>query len=346
MADLSFVDLVEHNGELLQLTGKLSVADLLKSEHDVPSPATKQRGLHRIRAFMRSEAGRDDLVKGESLAHLGMLQSSLLRVVNSLLESRGDTDWSRSYRTVFALNLDRHNLNELRVSDFGEAVDYWVRQGGINEALIEVREIDVNGLQAASNQLTSYIGSLQESVEAAREFQRKRRPTLGDLLSASSQGESVATQPRVINEAQTPAQTAAARRLELGGAWLTAAQVSSLLGSQAENRSQAATVRRNAGEILGAWAPQEKGFRYPPWQFAEDGQPRPEMKRILELLRKEGGMGSVERRTSGWKEAEWFMAPHVLLDDSRPADLMQTEPGRVLEAAVEQFERNSDAGGF
>lgn len=346
MADLSFVDLVEHNGELRQLTGKLSVEDLLKSENDVPSPATKHRSLHRIRAFMRSDAARDGMVMGDSLANLGVLQSSLLRVVNSLLESRSRAYEVNSGRSVFSLNLDRHNLSELRGSDFAEAVDYWVRQGGVNEALIEVREINTSGLQEASYQLTRYIGSLQQTLEEARDFGRVRPTTLGDFLKESSEGERVAARPTPVDDAQTPAQVAAARRLELGGSWLTAAQVSALLGSQAANKSQAATVRRVAGEILGAWAPQEKAFRHPPWQFAEDGQPHPEMKRILQLLRNEGGMASVGRRTSGWKETEWFMAPHALLNGARPAELMQAEPGKVLEAAVEQFERNSDAGGF
>lgn len=109
------------------------------------------------------------------------------------------------------------------------------------------------------------------------------------------------------------AELAAARRIELARNWLTASQVNALLGSDVGDASELVNLRRREGYLLGAWAPGERSYRYPPWQFRPDGQPLQQLKEILRLLREAGGMTSTDGRTSGWKDVEWFLVPHVLL---------------------------------
>lgn len=143
----------------------------------------------------------------------------------------------------------------------------------------------------------------------------------------------------------TPAQAAAWRRQDLARQWLTARQVSSMMGSRAHNASQFATQRRLAGQVLGAWVPSERAYRYPPWQFQESGQPVEHLEKILRLLRKQGRMATRNKRTSGWTEIEWFHTPHALLEGDSPAHVLAADPGRVLAAAEGQFVEDSDAGG-
>lgn len=145
---------------------------------------------------------------------------------------------------------------------------------------------------------------------------------------------------------RSPAELAAARRLELAKDWLLANQVSDLIDPSANASPMLATSMRKMGLVLAAWAPEEGGYRYPTWQFSSSGQLVPQMAEILRLLREPGSMASAVRRTSGWEEVEWFLVPHVLLDDQRPAEVLKTAPDRVLKAAILQFVENDDKGGF
>ncbi|WP_234412670.1 hypothetical protein [Stenotrophomonas sp. SAU14A_NAIMI4_8] len=64
------------------------------------------------------------------------------------------------------------------------------------------------------------------------------------------------------------------------------------------------------------------------------------MTEILQVLRDHGPFErEVDglRRTTGWGEAEWFLSSNVLLDDAAPADVLATDPVRVLQAARTEF---------
>lgn len=133
------------------------------------------------------------------------------------------------------------------------------------------------------------------------------------------------------------AEQAAEYRRELAIQWLTAAQANRLLGSQTDNSSDMADGLRRAGQLLGAWVPNERAYRYPPWQFDDNGRPVPQVQIILKLLRENGGVIDGGYRTSGWNEVEWLLSHLVLLDDRTPADMLRDDPDRVVAAAHKEF---------
>lgn len=133
------------------------------------------------------------------------------------------------------------------------------------------------------------------------------------------------------------------RRAGLAAQWLSAAQVSLMLGSRLGQDGQHASHLRRAGQLLGVYVSRPvASYRYPTWQFRLDGQPVEKFAEILRVLRgfgpfirERGGL----RRTTGWGEVEWFLAPHALLDGSPPAAVLTTSSSRVLLVAQIEFER-------
>lgn len=153
----------------------------------------------------------------------------------------------------------------------------------------------------------------------------------------SSRAEAAAAQRRALLDNKDPATR-----------WLRAEEVSWLLGSHADRKiGSYATSLRQRGELLGVWSPNERRYRFPPWQFrtAASGvtSPIPEMVEILKLLREHGGVADGGRHTSGWNEIEWFMTPHVDLDGATPIERLGEHPHDVLEAASAEFLEDPDA---
>lgn len=320
MTQLSYLDLYEHDGELHQKSGTLSV-EALRSERS-RSSSEHHAIMRRIRAFARTSPGDR---RGDSLSQLATLQSALLRAVSSLL---ADSIHPLEPRPVtLSWNMERHSLKVLSGHDLSENVEAWLHNLPKDEALIEIGDLDQQALETAAREMSLYFKQLFASFEGVDVETKLKR--------ASTEQAPVAT----------PAELAAARRTELARGWLVASQVSALLGSEADNGSQFATQRRLAGQLLGVWMPSERAYRYPPWQFGPDGQPVEPMPEILSLLRKEGRMSTNSRQTSGWKEVEWLLSPHTLLDGEKPADLLTKQPEKVLEIAYEQFVEEDDAGG-
>jgi hypothetical protein len=96
------------------------------------------------------------------------------------------------------------------------------------------------------------------------------------------------------------------------------------------------TAFRKAGEFLAVWLPSDQRFLYPTWQFDERGNPIPEVAALLTLLRSPNGMG-IGFPTTGWGEVEWFISYHALLDGQSPAQVLVSDPARVLAIAKEEF---------
>lgn len=102
---------------------------------------------------------------------------------------------------------------------------------------------------------------------------------------------------------------------------LTSAQIAELNESQAENRSALASRWRREGRIFSV---KHHGRDYfPGFQFDRDGRPR---SIVADLLRAFAG-------AHGWQTALWFTAPNGYLGGRRPVDLLETDPGAVIEAA-------------
>ena len=77
-----------------------------------------------------------------------------------------------------------------------------------------------------------------------------------------------------------------------------------------------------AGEIFGfEW---RRAFWIPMFQFTEKLLPKPGMKAVLAELASE---------YDGRRLADWFVEPNGWLDDARPIDVLDTNPGEVLQAA-------------
>lgn len=126
----------------------------------------------------------------------------------------------------------------------------------------------------------------------------------------------------------TPA--SAARRRALYGSWESEAVIGRKLTDLRALSSE--------GRVLAVWVREEGEHRYPRFQFDREGQLIPQMKPLLDLLRRPNGL-SDEANPSGWLEVEWLYAPHVLLDGRSPAECFPADPESVLAAAREEFGR-------
>jgi hypothetical protein len=118
------------------------------------------------------------------------------------------------------------------------------------------------------------------------------------------------------------------RRRAIARGWLADAEVKATLQS-AESPSEL----RNQGRLLGVWVVSEFKYRYPSFQF-DDGKVHPAVQELLNILPKGNG--------SGWSQAEWFYSPHALLGRP-PAEIMGTDPDRVIEAARREYCPDADS---
>ena len=114
--------------------------------------------------------------------------------------------------------------------------------------------------------------------------------------------------------------------------WLDAASVAARL----DKVPSEIKALRKAGELLAVWLPSDQRFLYPTWQFDERGNPIPEVVALLALLRSPNGM-DIGVPSTGWGEVEWFISYHVLLDGLSPAQVLASDPERVLAIAKEEF---------
>jgi hypothetical protein len=133
--------------------------------------------------------------------------------------------------------------------------------------------------------------------------------------------------PAAVWHAQQSAQARLALLREWG-AW-SAGELAERAGSTAANRSALASAWRAAGRILGV----EWNGRtiFPAFQFAADGQPRPEIASVLTQLRRAG--------LNDWQAALWFTSPTGWLDDRAPVELLEDDPDAVASAAAEFDQR-------
>lgn len=99
-------------------------------------------------------------------------------------------------------------------------------------------------------------------------------------------------------------------------------------GSKARNRSATASRWLSENRIF---AVDHRGANlFPGFQFGPEGQPRPVIKRVLDVFAPYG--------LSGWEIALWFTTATGWLDDDRPVDLLIKSPDDVVEAARHAFE--------
>jgi len=133
--------------------------------------------------------------------------------------------------------------------------------------------------------------------------------------------------------------SAIARAAAIAG-WLTAAQAGARLPEHTGSAAQRASRLMREGGLFGVWVPEERAYRFAPWQFMPSGQPSPVLSKILPLLRGANGVTGGER-TSGWEELEWFLAPHALAAGRTPAQLLTTDLPALQAVARSDFEEGA-----
>lgn len=91
-----------------------------------------------------------------------------------------------------------------------------------------------------------------------------------------------------------------------------------------KNPKMVASRARRRGEIFGAW--DGNAYRYPAFQFLDDGAPRPDVQALIEVLPRDAD-------GSGQDAALWLHAPDAALDGLTPAEAFVEDPARVIELA-------------
>jgi hypothetical protein len=112
---------------------------------------------------------------------------------------------------------------------------------------------------------------------------------------------------------------ARARLLEAEGGTLSADEVAALLGISREAVNQ----RRRAGRLL-ALSTGRRGYRYPAWQFGEEGV-LPGFERALKELAVRGQ----------WGRAAFFLGGNARLGGRRPLDLLRSGRPEDVEAVLD-----------
>jgi hypothetical protein len=200
------------------------------------------------------------------------------------------------------------------VSDFLELVraearpvDEHLRDASASETSILLIIDESQGMS-----IVDLFAALTRTVEERRRF--------GELVDVLMPREDVTSSP-VLEQAR---RNAAARQSFLSDfPSLSSGEVAELYGSTAKNRAALAQNWRKQDRVFGV--PTPSGQRFPLFQFTADGQPKPAIAEVLSALSAAG--------FNGWQVALWFTGSLASLGDRRPVDVLDEDPGRVIEAA-------------
>ncbi len=187
---------------------------------------------------------------------------------------------------------------------------------------------------ATVGEVAGELTRLERSLAATR----GRLETVAHTVAADRRGAQLERVVEALLPAEVPsaaavwhAQRSAEARLALvseHGAW-TAAELAERAGSTAANRSALASSWRGTGRAIGVeW---NGRVVFPAFQFNAVGQPRPEIASVLMRLRSAG--------LDDWQAALWFVNPTGWLDDRRPVDVLDQDPGAVAAAAARFHDR-------
>jgi hypothetical protein len=105
---------------------------------------------------------------------------------------------------------------------------------------------------------------------------------------------------------------------------LRSQEVADFAASRAANRAALANRWRGEGRLVAV--PVGDELLYPGFQFTAEGKPKPVIAQTLEELR---GITNI----TDWQLALWFTSPTGWLGGRRPVDVIDEDPGAVIEAA-------------
>lgn len=151
---------------------------------------------------------------------------------------------------------------------------------------------------------------------------------LGDLVEVLTPDLRVPSAAAVA-QARRNALARAELARELG--LLSSNEVADLARSRARNRAALANRWKQEGRIFAV--PHGGQHLWPGFQLDDEGQPKPVIAEVLEVL---------EPDLTPWQLALWFTGRSGWLDGARPVDLLESEPERVVEAA----RRDSESPAF
>ncbi len=316
MPELDYLDLAEDHGAIVQKRGTATVEQLV-AEAGLRSDAPAADLASRIRLLMRSRQALRHAVAEPHAIYMH-------RAIRDTLQTLRHSDLERFREPMFLKWSGHSPVQWLAGSDFADSLDVFLRNADDDEVLVEVKTLAPEALAQTERTYERFYGDVMDQLIAQLRGRTSGQHTDEDQALRSMEEDS------------------AALRTSLSRDWPKAADVSRALGSTAANSSQLATRLRSEGQLLGVYIPSPNPhYRFPRWQFKPDGQPVPHFAEILQVLREDGPFLDDNRRTTGWGEVEWFLAPHVLLDDLPPADVLATDPARVLAAARAEFQEDA-----
>jgi hypothetical protein len=174
--------------------------------------------------------------------------------------------------------------------------------------------------------------SVRDAVEAAliTDVLSVLKSRLGDdrdsrerVLRALLPAERLTMSPAVLEQVNRNAAAHAELAEEFG--LLSSTQVAELAKSK--------SVASNPAALANRWRKERKVFtveveggaqRFPGFQFGTNGKPRPVIAQVL---------AAVDDRLTGWELALWFTGSNGWLGGERPADVLDSDPELVVEAA-------------
>lgn len=116
--------------------------------------------------------------------------------------------------------------------------------------------------------------------------------------------------------------------------WPTDQGIAARLGLTEAQAAQTLPQWRAQGVLLGCWDPRSEVFRYPPYQFDDAGQVRPEAVALLAVLTHHPVFEPAQD-PSGWQKVVWLYTPTTALADEdghpqSPAARLWHDPLAVL----------------
>lgn len=327
---LTALDFSTHGNALLQERKTLTLGDLKKEERLILSGHRKAH----VRLFAP-----DELLPTDEpfLLHMTRALSDAFNVIQSSPE-----DAFRSTRAYLYLIVGQEAPELLQSDSLAESMEGWLRHARRGEVLIDLTWSNRGHLEGMWHDyfIEHVRPKAHPKLSVRKKVAQPRPPEDPPRIRQITAVPDVALAPAQDRSSDLVKleQDAAAWRAELASDWLTAAEVSRRLGSKAENASQLATKLRRTGKLLAVYLPVPGGsWRFPTWQFQANGQPVARWHEVLRILHEHGSFLDTQRRTTGWGEVEWFLAGHTLLKGLTPAEVLATDPAKVLAAAEAEF---------
>lgn len=196
-------------------------------------------------------------------------------------------------------------------------------QGGLCVQTVDPRD-EVVLLESGSGEYQVRVLSPEGSEETADAPMEATMATMEKVIEALLPPLPVPSSAAVL-QARRNAEARASLIREFGA--LTSAEVAERAGSRASNRAALANRWRQEGRIF--HVTYQGATLYPAFQFDGEGQPRPVVAGILQIL---------ASRSTEWQLALWFLSANGWLGGRRPVDLLDTDPAAVREAAVREAE--------